>query len=256
MRRARVIPTLLINDRKLVKTTQFKNASYVGDPINALRIFNEKEVDEICILDIGATRDNKPPDMTYIGQLASECFMPMSYGGGITRKEQANELFKLGVEKVVIGSAAFTNSKLIADISSMGGAQSVVACIDMGKDFLGRWKVFVKNGTTNTKMNPVDFARKMEELGAGEILLQDITHEGTLRGFDLLKIKEIASGLNIPVVASGGAATPHDFRLAIQAGASAVAAGAMFVFKGPHKAVLINYPDQETLTRELYSHLD
>jgi cyclase len=255
MRRIRVIPTLLIENLKLVKTTRFKSPSYVGDPINAVKIFNEKEVDEIAILDIGASRENRAPDLEYIRQLASECFMPLSYGGGITTVEQANELFKLGVEKVVIGKSAVVNPKLITAISNMGGAQSVVVSIDIKKDFLGRWRVFISNGTVNSKMTPTEFAIRMEAFGAGEILLQNIEHEGMLNSYDLATLKEVANAVKIPVVSSGGAASVTDFFQAVKAGASAVAAGAMFVYKGPHRAVLINYPSQEVLKDGLYNKL-
>lgn len=255
MRRVRVIPTLLIDNLKLVKTTRFKTPSYVGDPINALRIFNEKEVDEIAVLDIGASRQHRAPDFEYIRQLASECFMPLSYGGGITSVEQAKELFKLGVEKVIIGKSASSNPELIRSISDLGGAQSVVVSIDVKKDLLGRWRVFTLNGTANAKMNPVECAKKMESLGAGEIFLQNIDREGALSMYDLSLIKEVSAAIGIPVVASGGAAKVSDFFLAVQAGASAVAAGAMFVYKGPHRAVLINYPTQQVLKEELYSKL-
>jgi cyclase len=255
VRRIRVIPTLLIENRNLVKTTRFKFPSYVGDPINAVKIFNEKEVDEITVLDIGVSRQNRPPDFEFIRQLASECFMPLSYGGGITTVEQANELFRLGVEKVIIGKSTVANPELLSAISALGGAQSVVASVDIKKDFLGRWRAYTSNGTVNSKMNPTQFAIKMESFGAGEILLQNIDHEGMLNSYDLTILKDVTDAVKIPVVSSGGAASVTDFLQAVKAGASAVAAGAMFIYKGPHRAVLINYPSQEVLRDELYSKL-
>jgi cyclase len=255
MRRIRVIPTLLIDNLKLVKTQRFKSPSYVGDPINSLKIFNEKEVDEIAVLDIGASRQGRGPDFNFIRQLASECFMPLSYGGGITSVDQAKELFKLGVEKVVLGKGAFVNPELITSISNQGGAQSIVVSVDVRKDLFGRWRVFINNGTENTKLNPVDFAIKMESLGAGELLLQNIDLEGMLNSYDLSIIRAVAAAVKIPVVASGGAANVSDFLAAVNAGASAVAAGAMFVYKGTHRAVLINYPSQRELKDGFYSQL-
>lgn len=255
MKRVRVIPTLLVDTLKLVKTRCFKTPTYVGDPINALRIFNEKEVDEIAVLDISATRQHREPDFNFIHQLASECFMPLSYGGGITTTEQARVLFRLGVEKVILGRSAIKNPELVSAISEMSGVQSVVTAVDVKKDLFGRWRVFIDNGTVNTGLSPSRAAIKMEELGAGEILLQNIEREGLLNAYDLKIIKEVSEAVKIPVVASGGASKMEDFKSAIRAGASAVAAGSMFVFKGSQRAILINYPSQEILKKELYNEL-
>lgn len=255
MRRIRVIPTLLIQNRKLVKTTGFKNPSYVGDPINALRIFNDKEVDEICVLDIQASRDKSMPDMEYLRDLASECFMPLAYGGGVTTPQQANELFKIGIEKIVFGTTAVTNPDLIRQVSAMAGAQSVVVALDYRKDWLGSYQVYYTSGTQRATMKPVEFARYAESLGAGELLIQNIDREGSCKGYDLTLLHNIAHAVSIPVIFSGGAASTDDFLPAIQAGASAVAAGAMFVYKGPNRAVLINYPDQHQLKTRLYDKL-
>lgn len=255
MKRVRVIPVLLLDDRRFVKTTQFKQPQYIGDPINTLRIFNDKEVDEICILDISATRNNKPPDIDYIRLVASECFMPLSYGGGITSIHEAMEIFRAGVEKIVLGTAAHTNKGLISEIAKKVGSQSVVVSIDVKKDWLGRVRVFVNNGSVSTGMKPSEYAKQMEQQGAGELLIQCIDREGMQNGYWVECVGEVANNVNVPVVASGGAASVEDFLTAIKAGASAVAAGAMFVYKGPRKGILISYPDQKTLTEKLYTKL-
>jgi cyclase len=247
MRRARVIPVLLLKDRKLVKTEKFGSPRYVGDPLNALRIFNEKEVDEIVVLDIN-TSSKKGPDFDFISQLVGECFMPLAYGGGIQKFEQAKRLFSIGVEKVVLGSAAFESPELITAISRTYGAQSVVACIDVKEGFIFGRQAYVRNARKRTGLSPLELARKMESFGAGEIILQSVDREGTGMGYDLPMIRQIAEQLNVPLVALGGARSIDDFIFAIAEGkASAVAAGSMFVFQGPHKAILISYPETKQL---------
>jgi cyclase len=250
LRRPRVIPVLLIRNRKLVKTTNFKNEVYVGDPINALRIFNEKEIDELVIVDIGANQ-HWEPDYEYITQLVSECFMPLAYGGGIQNLTQAKRLFSIGVEKVLLGASAFTNQKLIGEIAAEFGSQSIVVSIDYRNDWLGRPQVYISNGSKRIGLTPFEFARKIEASGAGEILLHNISKEGTGKGYDLETIQMISKEISIPLIALGGAGTLHDFTLGIKNGASAVAAGSLFVFKGPHKAVLISYPDSTELKKYL-----
>lgn len=255
MKRVRVIPMLLLDGRKLVKSIQFGSPTYVGDPINVLRIFNEKEVDEICVVDISATKGKKTPDLNYIRILASECFMPLSYGGGITTAEQAKEIFKAGVEKIILGTAAFYNPALVREISAMAGSQSVVISIDYKKTWLGRSRVYIMGGQKSIGVSPLVYAKQMEALGAGEILLQNIEREGTLKGYDLEGIREVSGGVNIPVVASGGASSINDFLKAIEVGASAVSAGYMFVYKGPNRAVLVNYPEVRILCDNLYNKI-
>ncbi|MCI0751767.1 MAG: AglZ/HisF2 family acetamidino modification protein [Flammeovirgaceae bacterium] len=253
MKRVRVIPTLLLDNRKLVKTTQFKSPDYVGDPINALRIFNDKEVDEICVLDISATRNRKPPDLDYIKLFTSECFMPLSYGGGVTTLKQASDIFRAGVEKIVFGTSAHRTKGLIAEVTKTFGSQSVVISVDVKKDWLGRARVFIVNGKVSTGFTPVQFAREMENLGAGELIIQSIERDGMLTGYDLDLVREVTSQVKIPVIIAGGASSLEDFLKAVQAGASAVAAGALFVYKGSRKGILINYPDQQVLIENLYS---
>jgi cyclase len=242
----RVIPVLLLQNHQLVKTTQFKNPKYIGDCINALKIFNEKGADELVILDIGAANAGKP-DFEFVEQLVSECFMPLAYGGGIQTTDHAQRLFSLGIEKAVIGAAAHTNPSLVNSLSQQFGSQSVVVSIDVKKDWLNRPRVYIQNGKKNTGIEPVHYAQQMESLGAGELIVQSIDREGTGSGYDLELITQVSKDLKIPVVALGGASAFTDFGRAKQAGASAVAAGSLFVFKGPHKAVLISYPGRSEL---------
>lgn len=247
------MPVLQIDKGKLVKTTQFSKPSYVGDPINALRIFNEKEVDEIVIVDIGATRNNQIPDLNHISMLASECFMPLCYGGGINSFDKASAIFECGVEKVILGTAANSDTKLLNQIAKYFGVQSVTVSADAKKNFWGRWRIYVDNGRTNTNYSPVDYACRAEANGAGELLLQNIDREGTGKGYDLELIEEVSGAITIPLVALGGASSIDDFFKATKHGADAVAAGNMFIYNGPHKAVLINYPTPSDLVDKLHN---
>jgi cyclase len=255
MRRIRVIPVLQIESRKLVKTTGFKAPAYVGDPLNALRIFNEKEVDEIAVVDIGATRNKKQPDFEFIRQMASECFMPMAYGGGVCTVEEASEIFQSGIEKIIIGTAFFKNPDIVKRIADKFGSQSVAVSIDVHTNWLGKQKTYVTNGTMDTGIEPVAYAMSAVKVGAGELLLQSIDREGIGKGYDIALIKKLSNAVDVPLIALGGANSIEDFLKAVQAGASAVAAGNMFIYKGPHKAVLINYPDQNSLIQKLYSKI-
>ena len=241
MRRVRVIPVLLIQEGGLVKTIKFKDPTYVGDPINAVKIFNEKEIDEIVILDIHATRQNRGPDMAMISEIAGEAFIPLAYGGGITTIEQVKDLFYLGVEKVIFNYSAYNNSNLITECASLVGSQSTIVSIDVKKNWIGKNKVHILSGMKNTGEEPAEYAKKMTDAGAGEIILNSIDRDGTYLGYDLELIKQVSSSVNIPVVACGGASGINDFIFAMKNGASAVAAGSMFVFQRPHKAVLISF---------------
>jgi cyclase len=256
MKRIRVIPALLIQDSGLVKSIKFKAHKYVGDPINAVKIFNEKEVDEIVILDISATAEKKAPNIPAIKEIASEAFMPLGYGGGITKLDEIKELITAGVEKVILNTSAFENPKLVSEAAKYVGSQSVVVSIDVKKNVWGKYKVFVRNGTKNTDIDPAQYARQMEQAGAGELLLNAIDRDGTFTGYDTDLIKLISSAVAIPVVAVGGAASVDDFAKAVKSGASAVSAGSMFVFHRPHRAVLISYPSQKELKEKLFSQLD
>lgn len=253
----RVIPCLLLHEGGLVKTTRFREPKYVGDPINAIKIFNDKEVDELVLLDIGATRAGRGPAYSVIEDVASECFMPLAYGGGIRTLEEARRILKLGVEKVIFNTSAWTRSEVIRGASKEFGAQAVVASIDVRRKLLGRYEVCVEAGSKATGLGPVDYARRMEDLGAGEILLTAIDREGTMKGYDLELIRSVTGAVSVPVIASGGAGSIEDFRQAVTVGrADAVAAGAMFVFHGPHRAVLITYPARNALDAALGPHAD
>ncbi len=243
MLKTRVIPTLLLRNAGLVKGVQFKDHKYVGDPINAVRIFNEKEVDEIVFLDIGATPDYREPNYDLIKDISSESFMPFAYGGGIKNIKQIERLFNLGVEKVIINSAAFYTPSLLQEASSLAGNQSIVVSIDVKTKWLGGYEVYVKNGTERTGKNPVDYAKEVQDLGAGELILTSIDREGTGKGLDLNLIESVVAAVDIPVVAHGGAANLEHLRAAVcLAHASAVAAGSLFTFHGKYKAVLLTYP--------------
>jgi len=241
MARTRVIPILLIKNEGLVNGVQFKNHRYVGDPINAVKIFNEKEVDELCILDISATVSNKKPDIKRIADIVSEAFMPISYGGGVTHIDEAKELLYSGVEKILLNSALHTHPHLITEIANSVGNQSAVASIDVKKNLWGKYKVYSRNGTKDTGKDVFEFAKEREQKGAGEILLNSIDKDGTCNGYDTELIKKIADAVKVPVVAAGGAWQKQHLVDAKKAGASALAAGGMFVFHGKHKAVLISY---------------
>lgn len=256
MRRIRVIPVLLIKKGGLVKSVKFKNPAYIGDPINAVRIFNEKEIDEIVILDIDATRENRGPNFQQLSEIAGEAFIPLAYGGGITTIEEVKQLFYIGVEKIILNASAIKKPELITAAAQLVGSQSVVVSIDIKKNLFGKYKVYSLNGTENTGLDPVDFARKMEAAGAGEIFLNVIDRDGTYLGYDLDILKKITTVVNIPVIICGGASGIEDFKKAVtEANASAVAAGSMFVYQRPHNAVLISYPTQTDLKCKLYDHL-
>ena len=236
-----MIPVLLIKDNGLVKSVQFKNHKYVGDPINAVKIFNDKEVDELAILDISATAKGAEPQLKRIAEIASEAFMPVSYGGGITTFDQAKNVLTHGIEKIVLNKSAHVRPELITQISNAFGAQSVVVSIDVKKNLWGKYKVFTDNGSQNTGLDPVEFAKQCEQLGAGELLLNSIERDGTYKGYDLPLLQMVGSAVNIPIVACGGAGSVDDFTAAVKDGkASAVSAGSMFVFQRPHNAVLFS----------------
>ena len=252
MRRIRVIPTLLLDRGGLVKTKKFKNPVYVGDPINALRIFNEKEVDELALLDISKDRFHKPMDIGLIEEIVSEAFMPMAFGGGIHSMERIEQLLKTGVEKVVLNTALKEGEALIRAASEQFGAQSIVASLDVRKSLLGRYNCYLNNGKEKWQGSIPSIATQLETWGVGEILLNAVDREGTYVGYDLQLTKTVSDAVSIPVIASGGASSLADFKKAKDHGASAVAAGSMFVFQRPNQAVLIQYPSQESLKKEVF----
>ncbi|MFY0640147.1 MAG: imidazole glycerol phosphate synthase subunit HisF [Bermanella sp.] len=254
MLRTRVIPILLLQNGGLVKGERFKKHKYVGDPINAVRIFNEKEVDELAFIDISATSQGRDPDYELIEDVATEAFMPIAYGGGITRVEQVERLFRCGVEKVIINSAFHYDPELIRRCSAIAGSQSIAISIDVKKSLLGRYEVFTHNGSKKTGIDPVTYAKQAEDMGAGELVVTAIDREGTNKGYDSELIALITDAVNIPVVAQGGAGSLSDIKHVVDEGhASAAAAGSFFTFHGKHKAVLLTYPaysDLENLFNE------
>lgn len=252
MLRTRVIPCLLLKGQGLVKTIKYKDPRYVGDPINAIKIFNDKEVDELMLLDITASVENRGPSFDTIENVASECFMPLAYGGGIRNLQDIRKILAMGVEKVVLNSAAISKPELIAEAAQEFGSQAVVVSIDAKKKFFGGYEVMAARGKKSIGLNPVDFARQMEVHGAGELLLSAIDRDGTQNGYDLELIEQVAHAVNVPVIAVGGAGNVDDFIPACKSsGAAAVAAGSMFVFTGKHRAVLITYPTRAQLEKAL-----
>jgi cyclase len=238
----RVIAALTMLNGRLVRTVKFKKPAYVGDPINAVKIFNDKGTDELVLLEIGATPFDEKR-VQFIHKIASEAFMPISYGGGVRDISQVRTVIRSGFEKVVLNTALHESPGIAAEAAREFGAQAVVASIEVAKGFIGGKKVRTACGRRTTKWTPVDWAKKCEELGCGEILLASIDRDGTMSGYDVDLLKEVSSKVSVPVIALGGAGTVDHLREGIAAGASAVAAGSMFVYYGPRRAVLINYPN-------------
>lgn len=247
MLRPRITPCLLLKNKGLVKTVKFKNPKYVGDPINAVKIFNEKEVDELIVLDIDATSNNTEPDYSMIENLATECRMPFCYGGGVKTAEQAQKIIGLGVEKVAISSAAVDSPELVSRIAEQVGNQSVVVVMDVRKTLIGGiYEVWTHNGTKCTGKSPIEFAQQMERLGAGEIVVNSIDNDGIMRGYDLALVEKIRESITVPMTVLGGAGSLKDIgELIRKFGIIGAAAGSLFVFKGVYKAVLINYPNRQ-----------
>jgi len=247
----RLMPCLLMSNGALVKTVRFKNPTYLGDPVNAVRIFNQKEVDELVLLDIEATTHNRGIDYETLEKVVSECFMPICYGGGVNTLKDMRRLFNLGVEKISLGAAAFEKPDLIRQASAEFGNQAIVVTLDVKKGLLGRYSIRTHQGEKDTRINPVEAAQDMEKLGVGEILLNSIDRDGTWSGFDLKLVHDVTSAVGIPVIACGGAGSLQDVRLAVsEGGASAVAIGSMAVFQGKDLGVLIKFPtrkDQEAV---------
>ena len=247
MLKHRVIPALLLLNGGLVKTVKFKNPKYVGDPINAVRIFNEKEVDELLVLDIAASKEHREPSYDLIEEFAGECFMPLAYGGGVTTVEQAARLFGLGVEKVCIQTAALRDSTLVNRLADRFGSQSVMVSVDVKRNWLGKRQIY---GAADGKARSepwLELTQRLVSAGAGEVLLNAVDRDGTLTGPDLELIRTASASISVPLIAVGGIGSLAYIKAAVEAGASAVAAGAFFVFHGPHRAVLITYPKYQEL---------
>jgi cyclase len=244
MLKTRVIPCLLLKGSGFVKTLRFKRPTYLGDPRNIVRIFNEKEVDELILLDIAATPEKRQPDFDLIAEIVSECFMPVCYGGGIHDLNDLRKLQAIGIEKIAINTHSVQEPEFIKKAADFSGSQSIVAAIDVKKNFRGKHEIFVNHGRIKTALEPAAWAEKLQKLGAGEILLNSIDRDGTMKGYDLELIKKVTRAVDIPVIASGGAGQFSDLSKAVlDGGAAAVAAGSLFVFQGIHRAVLISYPE-------------
>jgi cyclase len=252
MIRPRVIPALLLQGQGLVKTIKFKEPIYLGDPINIVRIFNEKEVDELVFLDINATNENRPPAFKMLANITSECFMPLGYGGGIRTLDDIKALLSIGIEKIILNTSAVENPMLVHAAADYAGSQAVVISIDVKKNFLGKYEVCIRGGRKGTGLDPLKHAMEMEKRGAGELFINSIDRDGTMQGYDLELIRRVSDAVSIPLVACGGAGKLQDLADAINmGGASAAAAGSLFVFQGPLRGVLISYPSQAELKQVL-----
>ncbi|MXP15153.1 imidazole glycerol phosphate synthase subunit HisF [Altererythrobacter confluentis] len=248
MLRTRIIPALLLDNESLVKTRQFRKPGYVGDPCNTLRIFNELEVDEIAFLDITATRQGREPNFALLKDIATECFMPLAYGGGITSLDQAARIYGTGFEKVILNSYPHERPEIISEIAEVYGSQAVVASIDVGKSLFGRPTLMTHGGRKRQRPDPVSWAVEMQRRGAGEILLTSIEREGTWSGQDIALVKEVSEAVNIPVIAQGGTRSIGDMVETVkQGGASSVAVGSMVVYQKKDFGVLVNFPERSAL---------
>jgi len=244
MFRSRIIPVLLLRGLGIVKSSGFKNYRYIGDPINAVKIFNDKKADELVFMDIQASKEKRCISLDFIRKIGDESNMPFSVGGGIRTIENIRKLLQAGAEKVVLNTIAYENPMFVKEAVDSFGSSTIVVCMDIKKSFWGKEQTWVYSGTKSTGIDPLSFAGKMEEMGAGEIIVQSIERDGSMEGYDIPLIKEIANSVSVPVVALGGAGDYSDLKKAIRDGnASAAAAGSLFVFHGPRKAVLISFPN-------------
>lgn len=255
MLKIRIIPILLLENNGLVKTKQFKKRTYIGDSINAIKIFNEKEVDELVVLDIDASKKTKEPNFALLKELATECFMPFGYGGGIKKLEHIQKLFSLGIEKVIINSALQEDRKFIEEAIQIYGSQSIVASVDIKKTFFGSYSIYNHVKRKNITKDIKSYIQELEEFGFGEIIVNNIDKDGMMNGYDLTLLKILEDSTRLPIVHAGGAKNLNDIKLAVSEGATSLAAGSMFVFQGEHNAVLISYPkykELEKISEEYY----
>lgn len=252
MLRIRVIPCLLLRQGSLVKTVRFRDPAYIGDPLNTVRIFNELEVDELAFLDIGASLEQRAPDLGMLQQIADECFMPLAYGGGIRDLATAERILQIGFEKVIVNSAACEHPELITELARRFGSQAVIVAIDVRRSLLGGYRVTSRSATRVHPHPAVEWAQELERRGAGEILLTSVEREGTWQGLDLQLTARVADAVGIPVIAHGGAGSIGHISAAVHAGhASAVALGSLVVYQNPGMGVLVNFPDKAALARAL-----
>lgn len=248
MFRPRIIPVLLLKNQGLVKSIAFRNFRYIGDPINAVKIFNDLKADELVFLDILASKENRTISMNFVKNVGEEANMPFAVGGGIKSIEQIRNITNVGAEKVIINSYAAQNPDFIRKASDTFGSSTIVVCIDVKQSFLGKEKTWIFNGSNSTRYSPVEFAQLMEEKGAGELIIQSIDRDGSMNGYDIELIKKISEAVNIPVIALGGAGnTIHLKEAYVKGFANGLAAGSMFIYHGQRRAVLINYPEREQL---------
>jgi imidazole glycerol-phosphate synthase subunit HisF len=246
----RVIPVLLLRNKGLVKTIQFKNHRYIGDPINAVKIFNEKEVDELIFLDIDASKEKREPPYDYLKEIASECFMPLGYGGGIRTVDQIKKLIQSGIEKVIINTAALTAPDFIKQACDMFGSSTIVVAMDVKKNLFGKYHVMSHSGVKVRITDPLQYASWLGEIGVGEIFVNNVDLDGTMKGFDISLLKSITQKVDVPVVACGGAGSLEDiFSVIKEAHVAAAAVGSFFIFYGRHNAVLITYPEYKLLSK-------
>lgn len=250
MVRPRIIPCLLLKNRAIVKTRRFKSPHYIGDALNTIRIFSEREADELIIFDIEASLKGKLPDLGFIAEIAEECFMPFSYGGGISELQQMEKIFKLGVEKISLNTAACWNPSLIEEAAKSFGSQALVVTMDVKRSFFGEFRVMTAGGTKKTPYDPVTFAHMMEDKGAGEIVVYSIDRDGTFKGFDVELVRQVTDAVEVPVIASGGAGSFDDIEKILNLGGAAAAAlGSLVVYQGNNRSVLVNYPDNTRFSR-------
>ncbi len=248
MLKSRIIPVLLLEGKSLVKTIKFKNSNYIGDPINTVLIFNELEVDELIFLDIKASINNQKPNLKILRRIADECFMPLAYGGGISSLETARNIFDIGFEKIVINTHAMRNPKLITELANQFGSQAIIVAIDVKDNIFGKQTVSSLSGRLNSNQNPLDWAKKVESLGAGEIILTSINREGSWEGYDVELVNKISNAISIPVIANGGCGSINDIKKIVnEANASAAGLSSMVLYQKKGMGVLINTPDKEEL---------
>jgi imidazole glycerol-phosphate synthase subunit HisF len=252
MLKTRVIPCLQLIGDSLVKTVKFKNPDYIGDPVNTVRIFNELEVDELCFLDIRATLEKREPPFGILQQIANECFMPLAYGGGVKDFDTAKKIFSIGFEKIVINSNAYGNLQLITRLSEHFGAQAVIGSVDVKKNLWGKFNAFIKDGTEKIDIDAVEWAKQLEEAGAGELIVTSMDRDGTWSGFDIDITSRISKTVSVPVIANGGAGSIQHIQDVVQKGrASAVCLGSMVVYQQKGMGVLVNFPDKIKLNAAL-----